>query len=155
MAGQLASAGVDIEALVPDAARRDIRLPFLWVFGRRDFTISIMGANIYPEDIEQCVYADPELARITRSFCQRLSEGPDGSVRPCFLFEIDADSDVALVERFTESVLQSLLSVNADFCAAWNECPSTLRPLVELFRVGKGPFQLKPGQIKQRRLLKH
>jgi phenylacetate-coenzyme A ligase PaaK-like adenylate-forming protein len=37
-----------------------------WVFGRRDFTISVMGANIYPEDLEQCVYADPELARITR-----------------------------------------------------------------------------------------
>ena len=68
-----------------------MRLPFLWIYGRLDFTISVMGANIYPEDLEHCVYADPELARMTRSFCQSLSEGPEGEVRPSFFFEIDAE----------------------------------------------------------------
>ena len=29
-----------------------IPLPFVWVNGRRDATVSVMGANIYPEDIE-------------------------------------------------------------------------------------------------------
>src|SRR5712691_10900609 len=35
-----------------------VRLPFLWIYGRRDATISVMGANIYPEDIETIVYRD-------------------------------------------------------------------------------------------------
>ena len=33
-----------------------IPLPFLWIHGRSDATISVMGANIYPEDIETIIY---------------------------------------------------------------------------------------------------
>jgi phenylacetate-CoA ligase len=154
MTALLASEGVDIGSPIPDDPKRAIRLPFLWVFGRRDFTISVMGANIYPEDVEQCVYADPALARITRSFCQRLSEGADGTVRPCFLFEVDAKPDEVLVERYAESVLRNLLAINTDFRAAWQECPETLFPQVELYRIGEGPFRARAGQIKQARLLK-
>src|SRR2546430_2726382 len=39
-----------------------VRLPFLWIFGRRDATISVMGANIYPEDVETVIYKDGRLA---------------------------------------------------------------------------------------------
>ncbi len=38
---------------------RPLRLPFLWVYGRKDSTLSVMGANIYPEDIEQALYDEP------------------------------------------------------------------------------------------------
>ena len=38
---------------------RPIPLPFLWIHGRRDATISVMGSNIYPEDIEAVLYRDP------------------------------------------------------------------------------------------------
>ena len=64
--------GYDLDTLgsVPDVAGprgplpwvQPIPLPFLWIHGRRDATISVMGANIYPEDIETVLYRDPELA---------------------------------------------------------------------------------------------
>ena len=38
---------------------RPIPLPFLWIHGRRDATISVMGSNIYPEDIETVLYRRP------------------------------------------------------------------------------------------------
>src|SRR6185295_12969898 len=39
-----------------------LSLPYVMVFGRCDQTISIMGANIYPQDIERAVFTQPELA---------------------------------------------------------------------------------------------
>ena len=45
---------------------RPIPLPFLWIHGRRDATISVMGANIYPEDIESVAVRRPAgRARLT------------------------------------------------------------------------------------------
>ena len=34
-----------------------MRLPLLFLFGRKDSTISYMGANIYPQDVEYGLYA--------------------------------------------------------------------------------------------------
>src|SRR5258708_11559579 len=66
----LAGFGYNIDALglSPETAGprgqlpwvKPIPLPFLWIHGRRDATISVMGSNIYPEDIESPLYRDPE-----------------------------------------------------------------------------------------------
>jgi phenylacetate-CoA ligase len=130
-----------------------VRLPFLRIYGRRDYTISVMGANIYPEDIEQCLYDDTELAEITNSFCLSLAEGPDGSVRPRFLFEVTEEPNAALARRFADSIVPRLVALNADFREAWSEYPETLIPEIQLHRVGEGPFAGDQGKIKQARLL--
>ena len=52
---------------------RPIPLPFLWIHGRRDATISVMGSNIYPEDIETIVYRDPAILPRLESF---MPDGP-------------------------------------------------------------------------------
>jgi len=82
------STGVELQNLVSSIDQKSVPLPFLWVYGRKDFTISLMGANIYPEDLEQCLYDEPELAAMTNSFCLGLIETADGSERPCFSFEV-------------------------------------------------------------------
>src|SRR5262249_31171228 len=55
-------------------------LPYLLLFGRRDQTISIMGANIYPEDLERVLYALPELAAGLASFAISVEDRGHGSV---------------------------------------------------------------------------
>ena len=87
VAERLRAAGIDMDALAPSGARSP-RLPFLWVYGRKDSTVSVMGANIYPDDIEQALYRHPELAAMTSSFCLGLEEQAAGTVRPCISFEI-------------------------------------------------------------------
>ena len=82
------STGVELQNLVSSIDQKSVPLPFLWVYGRKDFTISLMAANIYPEDLEQCLYDEPELAAMTNSFCLGLIETADGSERPCFSFEV-------------------------------------------------------------------
>ncbi len=153
MTKTLSALGQNIETLTTKNRKRSLRMPFLWVYGRRDFTISVMGANIYPEDLEQSLYANPDLARITRSFCQSVSEAANGGVRPKFLFEVEVEPDEQLKQRFSESILLHLLKLNADFREAWHEYPETLVPEIELYSVGQGPFKENSGRIKQVRVL--
>ncbi len=154
MAEKLKALGYDIDELGKGGAEKNIALPLMWVYGRRDFTISIMGANIYPEDIEQCLYADRELAGITRSFCQAVAEGENAAVRPAFYFEITVPPTEDLKQRFADSILEKLIKLNADFRAAWHEYADTLKPEIHLFAEGDGPFKVVPGKIKQTRILK-
>ncbi len=149
----LLSAGVDISELPGIDGSRLLNLPFVWVFGRRDYTISVMGANIYPEDLEQCLYAEPELAKATHSFCMSVSEGPQGDVRPCFLFEVNTMPDDAMLEKFKRTIPQQLRKFNNDFREAWKEYPETLVPEVRLYGIGQGPFAHDKGKIKQSRML--
>jgi phenylacetate-CoA ligase len=149
----LAQLGVEIKSLAPQNGEPILRMPFLWVYGRRDFTISVMGANIYPEDLEQCLYAHPELAKITRSFCQSLAETANGGVKPRFLFELEVEPTDELKQRFSESILQHLVKLNADFREAYHEYPETLVPEIELYRLGQGPFKNDTGRIKQVRMV--
>ena len=153
MAQRLASVGVDIDLLRRISGDGNVRLPFLWIFGRRDYTISVMGANIYPEDIEQCLYQDTALAELTNSFCLSLVEKANGDVRPRFLFEVSKEPNAELARRFSESIVPRLVELNADFREAWREYPETLVPEIQLYRLGEGPFAADAGKIKQARLL--
>ena len=153
MAARLAIVGVDIDQLRRESGDGNVRLPFLWIYGRRDYTISVMGANIYPEDIEQCLYQDTGLAEITHSFCLSVAEGANGAVRPRFLFEVSEEPDADLQRRFAESIVPRLVALNADFREAWHEYPETLVPEIQLYGLGEGPFASDGGKIKQVRFL--
>ena len=134
--------------------RRPLKLPFLWIYGRKDSTVSVMGANIYPEDLEQALYEEPELATITHSFCLGLHEEPDGGVRPLFSFEISGEKSAELEARFGERITERIRMLNGDFREAMLEHPETTTPLIRLFGVGEGPFAGDAGKIKQTRIIK-
>lgn len=129
------------------------RLPYLWVYGRKDSTISIMGANIYPEDIEQCLYEENELAKITKSFCIGLHEEENSEVRPSFSFEVTCEITGGLQEQFRNKIVQRLVALNQDFKEAWHEHQETLMPVVALYSVGEGPFEKDSKRIKQVRIV--
>jgi phenylacetate-CoA ligase len=153
MQHRLAACGVDIGALGARPGSGRLRLPFFWVYGRRDYTVSVMGANIYPEDIEQCLYADASLAKITHSFCLALAEGAGAAVNPKFIFEVDVEPTAELTATYRDSILRRLIALNADFREAWREYPQTVTPIIELHPRGTGPFAADAGRIKQARLL--
>ena len=95
---RLAAFGFDIEALGaaeeavgprgPCPGPRSIPLPFLWVNGRRDATISVMGANIYPEDIETLVYRDATLVPRLHSFLLSVMDDESGVPRPMVALQV-------------------------------------------------------------------
>ncbi|MBI4975833.1 MAG: phenylacetate--CoA ligase family protein [Spirochaetes bacterium] len=149
------AAGFDLRAAAADTGTGSVPLPFLWVYGRKDSTVSVMGANIYPEDIEQCLFDEPALAAVTRSYCLGLHEDGDASVRPHIAFEVSGELSTGLTETFRTRITSRLVALNADFREAMREHAASASPLIEIFAPGTGPFAGDKGRIKQVRTLQH
>jgi phenylacetate-CoA ligase len=132
-----------------------IRLPFLYLFGRSDSTISYMGANIYPEDVEQALFADAGDARRIGAFCLELVELGDGESRPCVHVEVVGGlaQDPQLAERLKARLIRHLLASDRDFRTAVAEDPSAGDLQLRLHAAGAGPFAANRGRIKQRYVL--
>ncbi|HLJ69305.1 MAG TPA: phenylacetate--CoA ligase family protein, partial [Chloroflexota bacterium] len=133
---------------------RPVHLPFLWIFGRRDATISVMGANIYPEDIETLIYRDPPLARRIHSFGLLTISGEDGTTRPGVALELSegVSVDQSWSERIARQLSSGLAGLNLDYRTAAREFPGAMGLLVSVYPLGTGPFAADVGRIKQRRI---
>jgi phenylacetate-CoA ligase len=161
----LSDAGIDITQLgsLPEVAgprgplpwSSPIPLPFVYIYGRRDATISVMGANIYPEDIETLVYGDPELARRLESFLLTTTTDETGTPRPGIALELGASetADEAWREAITVQFRDGLRDLNADYREALLEFPAAMEPVITIHPLGGGPFAGDAGRIKPRRLL--
>ena len=133
---------------------RPVRLPFLWIYGRRDATISVMGANIYPEDIETIIYKDGPLASRLHSFCLSVVTDASATPRPSIALELNGQpSNGELKPDLLAAQFQAgLAGLNLDYRAALTEFPTAMLPLIELYARGEGPFKGDAGRIKQRRI---
>ncbi len=147
---KLAALGIDANQLID--GKRPVQFPFVWIYGRKDSTVSVMGANLYPEDVEQALYSAPELAKLTNSFCISLVEEIDGGVRPCFAFEIVSPITPDLQAAFETQIIAGVEALNADFREALVEHAAAATPQIQLHPRGTGPFAGDAGRIKQVRL---
>jgi phenylacetate-CoA ligase len=162
----LAQAGFDIARLgsYPEARgprgrlpwARPIPLPFVYIYGRRDATISVMGANIYPEDIEVLVYRDAALVPRLHSFLLSVTDDASGMPRPAIVLELtDLDGiDDAWRAAFSDRLRDGLTGLNTDYRTSIAEFPEAMRPIVSTFGVREGPFAADATRIKQRRIVK-
>jgi phenylacetate-CoA ligase len=132
-----------------------IPLPFVYIYGRRDATISVMGANIYPEDIESIVYGDPDLARRLESFLLSGVVDETGTPRPAIALELrkEETADAAWALSLVESFRDRLEALNTDYREALHEFPAAMQPVVDVYPAGGGPFAANAGRIKPRRLI--
>jgi phenylacetate-CoA ligase len=160
----LKSAGFDLDALgaAPEVAgprgplpwARPIPLPFLWIHGRRDATVSVMGSNIYPEDVEAVLYRDPAVGPRMHSFMLSVVDDADGTPRPAIAVELaDLDGvDGEWRSAAAERIRDGLAGVNLDYRSSLGEFPGAMLPIVSTFAVGQGPFAGDASRIKQRRI---
>jgi phenylacetate-CoA ligase len=132
-----------------------IPLPFLWIHGRSDATVSVMGANIYPEDIETILYGDPELARGVNSFLLSLRTDEQGTPRPGISLELTegATVDDAWIAARVEQFRVGLYDLNIDYRSSTAEWGEAMLPIVEAYALGTGPFAADATRIKQRRIV--
>lgn len=163
---RLAAFGFDIERLgeVDETAgphgplpwSPPIPLPFLWVNGRRDATISVMGANIYPEDIETVVYRDASLVPRLHSFLLSTIDDERGVPRPMVALEL---ADLAGVDdrwraAMADQLRDGLTGLNIDYRSSIAEFPDAMQPIVTTYALGEGPFAADATRIKQRRIIR-
>jgi phenylacetate-CoA ligase len=134
----------------PAAEARPFRLPFLFVHGRSDQTISYMGANLYPEDVAAGI-ADSRSADVLGAFCMELAE-VDDDVRPVVHVEAPVGSDVDPAE-VADAIRRRLAASSADYRTALVESPAAGDIRVRLWDPGTGPFAANAGRIKQRHIV--
>jgi phenylacetate-CoA ligase len=160
----LAEFGCDLDRLgeTPEVAgprgplpwARPIPLPFLWINGRRDATISVMGANIYPEDVESVLYRDPAVSPRMQSFMLSVIDDANGTPRPAIALELaDLDGiDDAWRTAAADRLRDGLGTLNTDYRSSLGEFPGAMLPIVSTFGPGGGPFAGDATRIKQRRI---
>jgi phenylacetate-CoA ligase len=132
-----------------------IPLPFLWIYGRTDATVSVMGANIYPEDVEAVIYADRALAASLDSFQLAVVRDAAGTPRPAVILELAEGIEVDDAWRSGRAVgfRDGLEALNRDYRTSLAEFPDAMLPIVETHARGSGPFAGDASRIKQRRIL--
>jgi phenylacetate-CoA ligase len=114
-----------------------------------------MGANIYPEDVEEALFAVPEDAGRLGDFCLELVETGGREQRPCVHVEVTggAVEDPMLADRLRKRVLSRLLANSLDFRSAVSEDQSAGELLVLLHSPRQGPFTANAHRIKRRYLV--
>jgi phenylacetate-CoA ligase len=128
------------------------RMPFLFVAGRTDSTLSHMGANLYPEDVDAALAAlaeqHPEFG--LGSFCLELAEAADGTTRPRIHVEAH---ETASGDHVSDGIAGWLVAHNRDWAAAAAE--DSRAPFFEicLAAPGSGVFTANATRIKRRYVL--
>lgn len=141
---------------VPLPWSQPIPLPFLWIHGRSDATISVMGANIYPEDIETIIYRDPELARQVNSFLLSVRTDEAGTPRPGIAIELiqGVTVDDAWIAKQVDRFRDGLYGLNIDYRTSVAEFGEAMLPMVDVWPHGTGVFAADASRIKQRRIVR-
>lgn len=103
--------------LPPGIIQRE--LPFVWVFGRSDFTVSYYGANIYPENVTVAIEQPGIAAWTTGKFVLQSMETANGDAALDIVVEL-APGETATDERadtIARSVVEQLLRLNGEFAS--------------------------------------
>ncbi|WP_045223717.1 phenylacetate--CoA ligase family protein [Methyloterricola oryzae] len=107
-------------------------LPFAWVFGRADFTVSFYGANIYPENVVVGL-EQPEICRsVSGKFVMQTHSDADGSALLHIVVELLPGQEPGQVngDAIADSIRREVLRLNSEFA---NYVPAARQtPQVEL-----------------------
>ena len=119
-------------------------LPFVFVFGRSDFTVSYFGANIYPENVTVGLEQPEVSAAVTGKFVLEVKEDADKNRLLAVTVELapGVDESDELRNSIATSILSHLLRLNSEFAnyvpAEYRIVHVTLKPAgdPEYFPVG-------------------
>lgn len=157
------SYGHDPFKLLKDSGytKRDIwQLPFFYVYGRSDGTISVDGANIYPENIDSLLYVGE--GKKINSF--KLKKEIDENFNEKFFIYAELKKGELLLEddsngKFKKSlhdmILKILLEENKDFKDSYLHNPKTCDPKIKIYQYREGPFSDNGEAIKLKYIFKN
>ncbi|MFI0445162.1 phenylacetate--CoA ligase family protein [Actinomadura sp. 6N118] len=120
------------------------RLPFVYVFGRSQFTVSFYGANVYPENITVGLEQPGISEAVTGKFVLEVVEDAHHDRHLSVTVELapDVTPDPALPNRVAEAVVTHLCRLNSEFAHYVPE--HRRRPLIDL-RPFADPKYFPPG----------
>lgn len=135
----LVSLGISMDGVVTDIGDEPWSLPFVYVFGRSNLTVTIYGVNVYPESIKAFLLLPQFHDKLTGRFSMQSNVDDAQNQYLEFFIELSPklkESDVQADELST-AITGHLQTVNSEFRKLSN---SINRPLV---RVQPRQFQDK------------
>jgi phenylacetate-CoA ligase len=92
-------------------------LPFVYVFGRADFTVSYYGANIYPENVTVGLEQPKIMAWVTGKFVLETRETEDGDKYLHIAVELlpGIEPNETMAPVIATSIQAQLLRLNSEF----------------------------------------
>lgn len=114
----LAGYGFDPVAEVQRVDERGVRrLPFVYVFGRADFTVSYFGANIYPENVTVGLEQPGVNQWVTGKFVLEALEDADANRRLLITVELapGVAANTAREQAVAEAIRAQLVRLNSEF----------------------------------------
>jgi phenylacetate-CoA ligase len=92
-------------------------LPFVYVFGRADFTVSYYGANIYPENVTVGLEQPDIMAWVTGKFVLEIQETEGGDKVLHIAVELlpGMEPNKTIAPVIAESIRAQLLRLNSEF----------------------------------------
>jgi phenylacetate-CoA ligase len=109
--------GFDPLSTLSDRERGTRELPFAWVFGRSDFTVSYFGANIFPENITVGLEQDEVAGWVTGKFVLQVEEDADRNRYLAVIVELapNITGEEARHDAIAASIRTHLLRLNSEF----------------------------------------
>ncbi|WP_341526905.1 phenylacetate--CoA ligase family protein [Nostoc sp. UHCC 0302] len=107
-----------VAALNQNAQARGIHsLPFVYVFGRSNFTVSYFGANIYPENVTVGLEQPVIQEWVTGKFVLQVKEDADKNRFLSVFVELapGVESSQDIQQAIASSILSQLLRLNSEF----------------------------------------
>lgn len=133
-----------------------LRLPFLWINGRSDGTVSIDGANVYPSQIDIALHSNRALLAKTSSFKMQIEQKKRKNFRFSVLIELKDGVKCSknLAKRYHDVILKILLSLNRDYKESYRGNKKSADPRIVLHDYNCGHFKRISEQIKNRYIVK-
>jgi phenylacetate-CoA ligase len=124
--------GADLQAYGLEPGDRTPALPFVWVFGRADFTVSFYGANVFPENVVVGLEQPDTKGWVTGKFVMEVRSGADGSEFLHITVELapELTETEAMAGILARAILAQLRRLNSEF--AHYVPAARQQPVVEL-----------------------
>lgn len=124
--------------------KKVLRFPFLLVIGRSDGTISLDGANVYPQNIATGIHSNKHLLKLTSNFKISAITDKKKDIEFYIYIELNKGSKPSkkLKNLYSQVLFKKLLEINADYRRSYRDDKS-IKPIIKIYKYSSGPFEVK------------
>ena len=122
------------------------KLPFVFVYERKDFAIKLYGATIFPEHIREALLHFSVEVHLTGKFTlvKKFDKKHNQYMEIHCELRKGVVSSSALKEKIKKAVIKNLLEKNAEYHNNYKSIPGKVKPKIALWQ-NEHPLHFKPG----------
>ena len=145
---EMRDAGLEVNYKWIDPKDPSWRLPFVWVFGRKDLTVSLYGALIFPEHIKYGLEKAMMNGLISGKFVAATENDEDKNQYLLIKVELAQDGKVSqkLSKELSRTILQSIVRSSSEVDRLHKTIGNKALPVVELLPNGSDDFKVGSKQ---------